>query len=101
MLAAEKSAQPRQPQLQDRNQSGLKLIFWQRAVAPWIQRSSAFLLCTINQLLARDAIGRGQCIMKERPIERVEWMARRLRSATLCRATLRYGGERVSVRGGK
>jgi hypothetical protein len=33
-------------------------------------------------------------------MESVGWMARRLRSATLCRASLRYGGERISaVRG--
>jgi hypothetical protein len=30
-------------------------------------------------------------------MESVGWMARRLRSATLCRASLRYGGERISA----
>jgi hypothetical protein len=38
---------------------------------------------------------------KSARIERVEWMARRLRSATLCRASLRYGGERISGCGEK
>jgi hypothetical protein len=35
------SVQSRQPELQSRNQSGLKLICRQRAGAPWIQRSPA------------------------------------------------------------
>jgi hypothetical protein len=37
-----------------------------------------------------------QCIMKERPILRGADGWRRLRSAPLCRAALRYGGGRVN-----
>jgi hypothetical protein len=44
----------------------------------------------------------GQCIMKERPAsEGRSRMRRRLRCATLCRASLRYGGASSSVPGGK